>query len=531
MLEDARALAPDEVVDTDLCIVGGGPAGITLALELEAVGFRVCLLESGGTDPDRAGQELTRGENVDRDYYRLERTRVRAFGGSSHWWMSPGMRARPLDPLDFEERPEIGRIGWPFSREELDPFYARAQAYCGLGPFDYEVERWQDRPSGAQPLPVSEDLTETVMFQLAPLERWRSRLDDVRAAANVRVLLHATVQELVTDAAGTRIESVRVATTPDRSFTVRAAVTVLAAGGIENARMLLLSRNGRGIGNGNDHVGRYLMEHPHIRTGVVVPTDSSLLQRTRLYLAGTGNGGSRLGMLKPSDAMLREEGILATAWALHPTTDVLTSDVSRALVGLRELGPHRRILPHTGKRVATLVRNPAGVLRSVRSGRGRRRDVEATEQSTLYLAVMLEQAPNPSSRVTLGRRKDRFGQPVPRVEWRLSDLDHRSIRRGQEILDTALRQSGLGHIAHLWGEEDPPPPINGGFHHIGTTRMAAAEQHGVVDPDARVYGIANLYVTGMSVFPTAGYANPTRTVVAMAIRLADHLRERSRGGF
>jgi choline dehydrogenase-like flavoprotein len=141
------------------------------------------------------------------------------------------------------------------------------------------------------------------------------------------------------------------------------------------------------------------------------------------------------------------------------------------------------------------------------------------------MRVQAEQAPNPDSRVTLGTRRDRFGLPVARVDWRPAPSDRASIRASQEAVDEALRAAGLGHVEFMLGDEHPPALLEGNFHHLGTTRMHTDPARGVVDADCRVHGVRNLYVAGSSVFPTYGCSNPTLTVVALALRLADHLKK------
>lgn len=138
---------------------------------------------------------------------------------------------------------------------------------------------------------------------------------------------------------------------------------------------------------------------------------------------------------------------------------------------------------------------------------------------------MSEQEPNPASRVQLGQATDRFGQPVAQLDWRLTALDRESIRRGQDLVFSALDAAGIGLLTQPWGTEQPSASLGGGFHHIGTTRLSDSPRRGVVDRDCRVHGMANLSAVGTSAFSTAGYANPTLTVIALAARLAARLKD------
>ena len=526
MLTDARALADGTTLDADVCVIGAGPAGIAVALELAGTGIDVLLLESGGASPERRDRSLAAGENADPRYYRLRRSRVVGFAGASnHWMETSGMRSRPLDDLDFVERPEVGRVGWPFRREHLLPHYQRAQQLCRLGSFSYDLA--SDDASNEPPLPLDPALAETVMFQIAALGNFPGRLNEIIAAANVRLLVHATALRLDTTTAGDRVDTVEVAAGDRNRVSVRPRTVVLAAGGLENPRMLLLSDRTHpgGLGNAHDHVGRYLMEHPHVRTGTLVPKSPKIVDQLGLYERRESDRVESFGMVKLPDEVIRSERLLGCAWSFAAKPSALMTPAGRALFGLRDAAVEfRRPIPHTADRLRTVLRRPreaAGALAAWRS--------PARSEPVLLFNAMSEQAPNPASRVTLGTRKDRFGRPLARVDWQLSKLDLTTIRRSQELVSKAFEEAGLGHAEQLFGDERPPAVVGGGFHHIGTTRMGDDPSSSVVDPDGRVHGVSNCYVAGMSVFPTAGYANPTLTVVALAIRLAAHLRTELKG--
>jgi choline dehydrogenase-like flavoprotein len=525
MLTDARALERDRVLQADVCVVGAGPAGITLASELARAGVDVCLLESGGVQREPRSQALARGENADGRYHRLERTRIRAFGGSAnHWSTERGVRCQPLSPLDFESRPAVPHSGWPFGFETLRPFYERAQEAMRIGPFAYDPDPWED-PATAPRLPLPPELVTTRMYQLGPLEGvFPHRLPELDAAG-VHVVLHATAAELLTDDLAARVTAIRVAGEPGQFFEVRARAFVLAGGGIENPRLLLLSRRAHpaGLGNGNDLVGRFFMEHPHVRTGFVRLADVE--RWTPLYERRVVDGTAVMGMLTPNPDRLRDEGLLNSGWMLRPRDDLTGSQVWNTLMDLWEYGSTRRVAPHTLQRLRALATSPVTTAHAVTAlARNRARGREQHGGvSGLQLEVVSEQAPNPTSRVTLGHGRDRFGLLVPRLDWRLGDLDHRSISRGQRLIDEALRAAGIGHVERLADDVFPPPYIGAGCHHMGTTRMHSDPRHGVVDPDLRVHHMSNLFVAGSSVFPSGGWANPTLTVVALAFRLAAHL--------
>lgn len=525
MLSDARELAGDQQVETDVCIVGAGPAGITIAREMIGNGARVMLLESGGRDPERHAQRLNRAESVGYPIHRPHQSRVRAFGGTTRHWTRPGdetWAARPLDPVDFEVRPGIRYSGWPFDRAHLDPYYAHAQELCRLGPFDYEPSRWAD-PERTPPLPLLPSAVETTVFQHGTAD-FGGYFEELVRAPNVTLMLHASAVELATDEDPAYVDRVEVRRGDGSRCSVRARLVVLAAGGIENPRLLLLSRrvHRRGLGNEDDQVGRFFAERMSARTGYVVPASRELLGRTGLYPVHEAAPGVRVqGALRLSDAVLRERHLLNCAFFLLPRPPSMTAEAVRSIATLVK-----------ARRRRPLSLGTAGHLRNIATGLG---DLGAFARDRLHgsdgtgavlaLRAQGEQVPNPDSRVMLGTRRDRFGLPVAQVRWCPAASDRASIRATQEVIDEALRRAGLGHVELMLGDEHPPALVEGNFHHLGATRMHADPATGVVDADCRVHGVRNLYVTGSSVFPTYGCSNPTLTVVALALRLADHLKK------
>jgi choline dehydrogenase-like flavoprotein len=529
VLSDAHELANDQQVEGDVCIVGAGPAGISVARELIGNGARVWLLESGGRDVERRAQRLNRGQSVGYPIHLPHQSRVRAFGGTTRHWFAPGdesWAARPLDPVDFEVRPGIRYSGWPFDRAHLDPYYAHAQALCQLGPFDYDPGRWTDQ-TRTPALPLPSGAVETTLFQHGTAD-FDGYYQELVRAPNVTLLLHASVVDLATGEDPGQVDRVEVRREDGSRCFVQARLVVLAAGGIENPRLLLLSRrvHRRGLGNDRDLAGRFFAERLSARTGFIVSAIPDLTGRAGLYEVHEAAPGVRVqGALRVRDAVQRERQLLNCAFFLGARSLSMTAEAVRSVATLVK-ARRRRPLP-----VGVLghVRNIAtglGDLGTFAHDRLRRPD-EA--RSVLILRAQAEQAPNPDSRVTLGARRDRFGLPVARVDWRPTSSDRASIRASQETVDTVLRAAGLGHVELMLGDEHPPALLEGNFHHLGATRMHTDPSLGVVDADCRVHGVRNLYVAGSSVFPTYGCSNPTLTVVALALRLADHLKKQLAG--
>lgn len=530
MLIDARTLPPDAELDCDVCVIGGGPAGITLACRWIDKPFRVTLLESGGLTVRRRSQNLARGANVGLPYLPLHLTRMRCLGGSTARWTG---WCRPLDPIDFEARDWIPDSGWPFGLEELATFYRGAHELCELGTYRYDAQSW----SGAigPELPVSTGPLRTRIFHHSPPTHfgvaYRGQLEEAR---NVTVYLNATLLGLLADEGG-RIPSATAAVPGRGRLTVRSRIYVLAAGGIENARILLLSGSGRGgLGNQRGLVGRYFMEHPILFTGTFEPDppnrDLTLYTFPPTRVEPPGLRGRIVAALSPSADVLRREriGNCAVHFMRRASHKTMPDYFTAGVASLHELGGAARRLEA-----------PDGTLRHLKSVfaemgpavRTAARALRAAAPEGRYaLKVYLEPVPNPSSRVELSGDRDRFGQPRARVSWRLTESDRRTLRRLLEITSTEMERTGVGRVRIMGADTDSgwPPTLSGGSHHMGVTRMHPDPGRGVVDPDCLVHGLSNLYAAGSSVFPTVGYANPTLTIIALALRLADHLEARIR---
>ena len=491
MFLDARGVATGSELECEVCIVGGGAAGIVIARELTGSGARVVLLESGGFRTDAPTQQLYEGDVVGHSYAPLAQARVRAFGGSTGHWQG---WCRPLEDADFAARPWVPHSGWPLGARDLEPYYRRAHLLCELGPYDYRPEFWS-RLTGAAPLPLDKSRVESVVYQLSPPTQFGVVYrDDIRMAANVHALLHANAVRIVRRD-GRAIDRVDVATLTGRRFAVRAKHFVVATGGIENARLLLTSN----VGNDNDLVGRYFAEHPHA-SAALLALPKRLPAKSFYSFLDTRRGRVR-GAWATSRSLERERGILRLAATLDRVADdpfvPRSAENDRASALGEDVGEVARTLDRSG----------------------------AHELFALF--VRMEQAPNPESRVLLGDATDALGMPKVRLDWRLTDLDRRSLREALAAFAAAVGAARLGRLyARPSVESDFWPNVFGGMHHIGTTRMHADPRLGVVDPDCRVHGLGNLYVAGSSVFPTGGYANPTLTIVALSLRLADHLRRR-----
>jgi choline dehydrogenase-like flavoprotein len=524
VIVDANRIPASGISDRDVCIIGAGAAGITLALELESTGQRITVIEAGGLEYDAACQRLLDGEASGDRYPSLRDTRLSALGGSTGVWAG---YCRPLEATDFESRD--GTVGWPFGRNTLDPFYRRAHEICDLGAFEYDADYWQSRLRHPLLLAGNQG-ARNLVFQVNALHfgaRYRQRLEVSR---NIELVLRAPVMRLHMSPARDRVERITVRSLDGHGFEVHARRFVLAVGGIENARLLLLSGGSpeQVPGNGSGLVGRYFTDHPFVDPGYLLLTGGALRLDHYFPQPAGAEGSSALvrGALSLDPAVLERDHLQGGAVLFYPRYEAheafATAGVKDFLEAISKFRG-KSVPGETGLRLARAMRAPHQVaiamLRKllVADGPARR----------WRLRAMFETESQYDNRVTLGRERDELGRPQARVEWRLSERDLRSMRLFMHRLDESFRRASLGHV-ELGFDDDISGwrgAAIGGKHHMGTTRMHRDATQGVVDPDALVHGTSNLFIAGSSVFPGGGFANPTLTIVALAIRLADHLKQ------
>ncbi len=522
MIGDARTIASGTRIEADVCIVGAGAAGLTLAMELVGSPLGVILLEAGGRRPDRATQSLLRGES--QGYGPLEEARLSCLGGTTRVWSG---WCRPLGATDLQARDWVDEDGWPFERAHLDPFYERAQALCDLCPYDYATASWETE--SASSLRLANDLVQTAVFQLSPPTRFgRLYRGTLAAATNITVLQRAVATELVPAPSGQAIRRLEVATLSGRSFWVGARIYVLASGGIENPRLLLISDSvqAAGVGNDTDIVGRYFMEHPYSTSGTLRLSDGhpQLAFYWPHHVTRDGVRTKVRGVFVTAERARRER-LLRCALLLMPphySHPSMSSEAAKALGRLALALRGGWLSPVIRDDFATAARDPVGATRALYH-RMRRGEGAFHRTRRLHVRAFCEPLPRPSSRVRLTRERDRLGRRRVRLGWDPSELERRSMKRAHQLLDEALRQVGIGRVECTLDTAEEPP-METGFHHMGATRISRDRRRGVVDEDCRVHGVDNLFVAGSSVFPTAGFANPTLTIVALALRLADHIK-------
>lgn len=518
-------LKKDEVADeiqTGICIVGAGVAGQTVAMRLAAAGVHVLLVESGGLEFNAPTQALSDGDTSGEPYYDLISSRLRLFGGTAAIW---GGRCAELDSIDFEERDYVPHSGWPLRKVDLQPYYDRAYQSLGI-----------TQPRGK---PADQD-----RFQSDQLEvgYWRFDENGERFTntsrgnlSDVHTLINATLTKVDISEEG-HVTAMTVSAQNGRNTKIMAKHFVLAAGAIETIRLLMgsVADCPNGFGNANGLLGRYFMEHPHARGGEIV--SDKLATSLRAFPRMRRSNGQRFAAyVRLTEAEQRRHGVLNSALSLAPRRHEGRSP--ELIRSLKEKLKHD--LPST-RFWRTSYKGLKGLSKRAREQIDPWASVWAVKQSGskrgLYAVIRAEQAPNEASRVRLSQRKDQFDLPLADLHWHLSDLDKTSVKVLMQTLKREYQRLGWGDVRLAdWLEDatetwkfDPlisSHPI-GGYHHMGGTRMSSDPSTGVVDANCKMFESPNLYIASSSVFPTAGWANPTLTIMALAERLADHLIEK-----
>ena len=423
---------------------------------------------------------------------------------------------------DFEDRPWLGIKGWPYTFDELLPFYEKAQTMLDLGPYSYHPTEWSDKNYPF--LSFDPTVLETRIWQLCRRtnlgQRYQVLFD---RSHNIEVILNATATEIITDERRRQVIGVKAQSLKGHTAFVRARAYVLACGGVDNARMLLLSRNdtSKELGNDHDVVGRYFMQHPHIGAASLHFRDARHWLKSYKYRSH-GHIWTRAWVGMSRQAQQQHHILNPVASFINRfIADSLTHGQSIGYVATKRLlleASRGRAPKHLLQELTKIAGDVPGIVTGC---------WQHLRHKTGALYVMAEQVPNENSRITLSTRRDVFGLERARIDWRLSPIDKRSIRVMVAMIDEELQRLGRGQaIPDEWLTADDstwPDRVTGGFHHMGTTRMGTNPKDSVVDADARVHSVDNLFVAGSSIFPTVGCANPTLTIVATSLKLSEHL--------
>jgi choline dehydrogenase-like flavoprotein len=512
MFVDARTLPQGQMVQADVCIIGAGAAGITLARDLADGKLKIAVMESGDVEYDHDTQNLYAGEVVGVAYTPLDRDRLRYLGGSTNHWEGS---CRQLDEFDLED--------WPIKREELESHYRRAHQICQLGPYSFNPADFSTPDAPALQLGPEASL-KSGLFQYSPPTRFgKVYRQDLERAADVAVYLNANVVAIDTNSDASVVMGLQVACLNGKRFRVNASRYVLAAGGIENARLLLNSTRvqATGLGNDNDLVGRYFMDHADVPGAATVVWLGSG-QENRFYDHHVVRDQQIEGYFCASDATRRRELLPPFAIGLRPA-----SDAHAAGVGNIQLPTSIRSMLSDSVANAITYKLPRWIDRIESPYVWVHERLWPTPPNLFTTVYTCGPAPDPQSRVTLSDKVDALGLRTSRLDWHLPKDFERSMQRAHELLGQELGRLGVARLrieSPATTGADPMKDLDEGNHHMGTTRMHNDPRQGVVDANSKIHGIANLYVAGSSVFPSYGCDDPTLTIVALALRLSAHLR-------
>lgn len=507
---DARKLENGSIIEGDICIIGAGAAGISLAMDWINTPYKVILLEGGGFEYDEQIQELYNGKTTGQRYYPLKSSRLHYFGGTTGHWAG---YCSTFDEIDFKKRDWVPASGWPIHRADLDPYYEKAHRYLDLGPYDYSLEYWKTVYPKYSPLVQSREIIWDKMWQFSPPSRFGEKYrEPIVNARNIHLYTYANVTDIRANEGVNSIMEVKVKNHAGREHSVKARHFVLACCSIQNARLLLSANKQapRGLGNDHDLVGRYFMEHLEIDCGELWLAKNDPLP---LYDIDYGVTKAR-AEIAVSEAMQTKHRILNGTLSLLP------------LSWAKNFKPMIDVWDNPDPRESE--KKLFGSFKE--AGEKSRKEVDAKTFGSYKLFMRIEQAPNPDSRVTLDTETDALGMPRGKLNWVLTPLEKRSIRKICELVGQAVGAEGRGRVRlmeYLRDEKDESWPAftGGGWHHIGTTRMSDSPQTGVVDSQCKVHGIDNLYCAGSSCYATAAAPNPTLTLVALTLRLSDHLKK------
>jgi len=508
---DARKLPNNSIIEGDICIIGAGAAGIGIALDWMDSKYKVILLEGGGFEYDEKVQNLYDGKTTGQKYFPLKASRLHYFGGTTGHWA--GMCA-PYDDIDFKQRDWVPDSGWPINKKDLDPFYAKANKTLKLGPYNYEFEYWQKKINNLNPFPLDNKVIWNKMWQFSQARFGKTYKETIVNASNIHLYTYANAIDIQGNDNLSEINEITVKNYAGKTHSVKAKYFILACGTIQNARMLLASNSQapKGLGNDNDLVGRYFMEHLEIACA-------------ELWLSKSFQSDLYAWPSRKEKRNVRAE--IGITPDIQTKEKILNGTIS--LVPL-SIGKHQKPRMETWqdkdprKSAENMFENWGEADKKAKKEKG-------SIKKAFLLNIRMEQSPNRNSRITIGPEKDELGVPRANLHWDLTALDKRSIRKVNQILGHQVGIADFGHLKlydFLQDENDDtfPDSTNGGWHHMGTTRMNIDPKKGVVDANCKVHEISNLFVAGGACNVTSGAPNPTLTVTALSLRLSDHIKNK-----
>jgi choline dehydrogenase-like flavoprotein len=489
------------------------------------------VIESGGLSEEPETQALYEIESIGAPrIMNQDVIRYRILGGASHLWMG---RCTQFDKIDFQQRAWVPYSGWPITPDSLENYLERSGENLNIGPNCYDERLW-DQFKVPRPTPLlNEKLIRPQFWQFSkenhdysePL-RFGKHVPD---APNIHILLHANVTHINTNETGNRVESVEVSTLERKRAQIKAKAIVLCCGGIENARLLLASNRTvpYGVGNQNDTVGRFLMDHPGCTLGTFEPTKKSYPVQDRFghyWLDDAKGRHNYLQGIALSPEIQQQEQLLNCAAFLN--SPLASDDPASALRRLPSVFKNKKLTKQAYEDAFTVLTQPGATTQGIYRRYVKHRPL-IPKASMIILYCLVEQRPDPESRVTLSERTDALGMPLSKLNWKISEQELHTVRRLSQLIYQEFQRLGLPQpklSEWLDVKENWESNFEDRTHSMGTTRMSLNPKEGVVDVNSQVHGVEGLFIAGSSVFPTGGHANPTLMLIAMSIRLADWLK-------
>ena len=552
MIIESQDIKENTCYEADICIIGAGPAGISIAIEMQTSNKKIIILSGGAQHETASNQDLHKGfVDPKNSHEPLEENRRRAFGGGTVVW---GGRCIPLDPIDFKVRDWIPYSGWPLNYDELEPYYHQASILCKTGPFEYDVPPYFKQANGAEII-VGLDNEDIISSKL---ERWSTPVNFAKdyynilnESNNISVFLDTHLVSIVTESNGDTVSSI-IAKADYKSITIRATTYILACGGIENPRLLLASKNNfhpHGIGNNNDVVGRYYMSHilgiyaelsPNNRKKIVYNFErdkEDVYCRRRWWITEKAQSENKIGngiffLHQATNQEGHRDALFSIVFVAKFILSVISEkSITKAKQKWGKSKPdfisHLNVITKEGwKQFPSVI--------SIAFKRFSRRRLPfvlpSINSKSLGLYFQTEHMPNPKSRITIVENEvDALGIPRALVSVNFTEMDKKTIIEAHRIFVNRYKIQNLGFINYsdeglISFIENRIRSFNSAAHHLGTTRMSNNPKLGVVDSNCKVHGMNNLYITGSSVFPTGGHVNPTLTIIALAIRLGNYLK-------
>jgi choline dehydrogenase-like flavoprotein len=505
---------------SDVCVLGAGIAGLVLAHKLAARGVKVHLLEGGGLEPEPRSQALFDAEIAGDRYTGASDGRSRVFGGTSTQW---GGQLLPYTGDVFSPHPGMPSHPWPISAAEIEPYSSEVLEIMGVNalPFDSDLLAALGRP----PVKLNEEIR-LRFSKWAPFTR-RNLANSLGrqciAHPNVTVFTHANAMSVALDDSSERAASVTAKNYAGVTYTFVADHFCVCLGTIESSRLLLASTgpNGIAVGNHFDQIGRYFHDHLSLRAAVFGgPARDRLLRKLGpFYVEGT----SHTCKLEASDELRIRMGLPAAM--AHIVIDEPPHSGVAAVRNLLKSVQQGKLSEAIQSNIVAAMHGILDIASLLWQSRIHRRRA-VNRRARVYLNIDLEQVPRADDRIRLSETRDALGQRKPIVEWRIDQQECDTARRFAQIVRAELERLHLAPLAWMTGvlEAGPlPTAMSDTFHPMGGLRMGNHPQSSVVDPNLKLHGVANLHIASCAVFPGGGSSNPTFTLMALTLRLADRL--------